>query len=209
MTSDVPNMLGEFFAIWAIPDRHAIVAQKLLEIYLKFDRFCADSGEVTKEGCGTMKFYPSNKSAEAGFSLVELMIVVAIIGILAALAVPRFQSFQAKARQSEAKNNLSHMYTLQMSFYGDNDTYAEVAEIKPGNDANSCNNDNRIGFRVSPCNKIRYTYKTTAATETGFTGQAQAAANKIVPGCTEQDTWTIDENKVLTATKDAVAACKT
>ena len=51
-----------------------------------------------------MKKLPhSNK----GFSLVELMVVVAIIGILAALAVPRFTVFQVKARQSEAKTNLN------------------------------------------------------------------------------------------------------
>ena len=51
-----------------------------------------------------------------GFSLIELMIVVAIIGILAAIAVPSFQRFQAKARQSEAKTLLSGLYTGQKTY---------------------------------------------------------------------------------------------
>jgi len=51
-----------------------------------------------------------------GFSLIELMIVVAIIGILAAIAVPSFQRFQAKARQSEAKTLLSGLYTGEKTY---------------------------------------------------------------------------------------------
>ncbi|HEX8701756.1 MAG TPA: prepilin-type N-terminal cleavage/methylation domain-containing protein [Myxococcaceae bacterium] len=46
-----------------------------------------------------------------GFTLIELMIVVAIIGILAAIAIPNFIRFQARARQSEVSTNLKSLFT--------------------------------------------------------------------------------------------------
>jgi prepilin-type N-terminal cleavage/methylation domain-containing protein len=59
------------------------------------------------------------RMSEAGFTLVELMIVVAIIGILAAIAIPNFQKYQAKARQKEAQLQLSSIYTAELSFRGE------------------------------------------------------------------------------------------
>ncbi|RYZ79022.1 MAG: prepilin-type N-terminal cleavage/methylation domain-containing protein, partial [Proteobacteria bacterium] len=55
----------------------------------------------------------------SGFSLIELMIVVAIIGILASIAVPNFKKFQVKARQSEAKAQLTSLYTAEKAFAGE------------------------------------------------------------------------------------------
>ncbi len=116
------------------------------------------------------------------------MIVVAIIGILAALAVPRFQSFQAKAKQTEAKNNLSHIYTLEQTYYGDNDAYSAVLDD--------------IGFRVQ--GKRKYNYAVAAAGST-FTATATAVNNDIIMArCGRADTWTIDDQKVITSVIDCV-----
>lgn len=58
-----------------------------------------------------------------GFSLVELMVVVAIIGILASVAIPSVNKYMAKARQGEAKTNLGSLYTAQKSFFSEYNVY--------------------------------------------------------------------------------------
>ncbi|MFL5815437.1 MAG: type IV pilin protein [Bdellovibrionia bacterium] len=59
----------------------------------------------------------------SGFTLVELMVVVAIIGILAAVAIPNYQKYQAKARQSEAKIALAGIFTAEKSFNSEKGSY--------------------------------------------------------------------------------------
>ena len=59
----------------------------------------------------------------AGFTLVELMIVVAIIGILIIIAVPQYAKVTAKARQTEVKIQLGALYNAEVSFAAENNSY--------------------------------------------------------------------------------------
>ena len=63
-----------------------------------------------------------------GFTLIELMIVVAIIGILAAIAIPNFLTYQARARQSEARIGLGGIFTTATAFFADNNTYVALGD---------------------------------------------------------------------------------
>lgn len=63
------------------------------------------------------------QNKEAGFTLIELMIVVGIIGILVAIAAPNFARYQSKARQSEAKIGLAAIYGGEKSFYSEYSAY--------------------------------------------------------------------------------------
>ncbi len=74
-----------------------------------------------------MSLFPVKKSA--GFSLVELMVVVGIIGILAAIAVPKLQMFSAKAKRVEAQTTLKNIHALQTGYYTENSQFGNATQI--------------------------------------------------------------------------------
>ena len=69
---------------------------------------------------------------QKGFTLIELMIVVAIIGILAAIAIPNFLQYQAKSKTSEAKTNLGAIRTGEIAFFAENSVYVSTASTPSG-----------------------------------------------------------------------------
>jgi len=66
-----------------------------------------------------------------GFTLVELMIVVAIIGILAAIAIPNFLNFRLKAKTSEAKSNLGAIRSTEVAYFAEWNSYVGNQGLTP------------------------------------------------------------------------------
>jgi prepilin-type N-terminal cleavage/methylation domain-containing protein len=66
---------------------------------------------------------------QRGFTLMELMISVGIIGVMATIAVPNFLSYQARSRRSEAYTNLASLARAQKSYQAENDAFVDTFEI--------------------------------------------------------------------------------
>jgi type IV pilus assembly protein PilA len=66
-----------------------------------------------------LKVFPK-KERQKGFTLIELMIVIAIIGILAAIAIPQFVSYRQKGYNTQAKAELKSFYTACQAYFSDN-----------------------------------------------------------------------------------------
>ena len=117
---------------------------------------------------------------DGGFTLVELMVVVAIIGLLSAVAIPNFKKYQAKAKTSEAKLQLASIYSAETSWFSDYDAYGSCLNLMgydPGLEATQRYYTTGFGADANNANKqATNNGANTNCAATGSLGTAGAAA---------------------------------
>ncbi len=167
-----------------------------------------------------------------GFSLVELMVVLVLVGTLVSLALPRFNTFIARGRQSEAHANLGIIATLQQSYKLEYNKYHDGLGMGMGHPRARCKPGevrqklNTLGFRVTDCESLRYTYATFAGDPSPNDYATSAAGNRdphrfgnpgfqaepwyIYPNCREGESWIISKDRKLgleTGKTDVIEKC--
>jgi type IV pilus assembly protein PilA len=149
--------------------------------------FSTRSGETSSfpsRQRGDQRMFKRMKNQQ-GFTLIELMIVVAIIGILAAVAIPNFLKYQAKSKQSEARVLLSGLYTSEIAYFAEQNQYGDWAADYTGAGISA----NDIGFE--PASTPKY-YKNISTVGAGTANFVTTATGNI-DGDATIDTWTVSD----------------
>ncbi len=116
------------------------------------------------------------KNREAGFTIIELMIVVVIISVLGAVALPAYQDYILRSRLAEAYANLGDLGTKLEQFYQDNRTYAGACAA------------GTVAPLPAAANAKYFDYTCPTLNATQFTAQAAGKAGTNLAGFT----FTID-----------------
>ena len=114
-----------------------------------------------------------------GFTLVELMVVVAIIAFLAMISVPSFSRFLAKAKRAEVYMNLSSIYAAQKAYWAEHGKYSNVLFGEGG-----------IGWK--PEGQLYYTYGFAGAEGRNyFTGKLQTPASHLIAAKADANSFVV------------------
>ena len=120
--------------------------------------------------------------SQKGFTLIELMIVVVVIGILSAIATPSYVDYVKRGKAAEATSTLADLRVKMEQYYQDNRTY--------------------VGGNCAPTSGAKYfTYSCTAQTATAYTLQAAGNASENMGNFN----FTVDESNAKTSTFDGTS----
>jgi len=124
-----------------------------------------------------------------GFTLIELMVVVAIIGVISAIAYPSYDKYMKKSRRSDAKVALTNIVDREERFYLQNNTYTAALGASG------------LNLTATTSDEGYYTLSVTAASPlTGYTATATAVAGKPQANDTGCTVLTLDSAGVKTPT---------
>ena len=155
---------------------------------------------------------------KAGFSLIELMIVVAIIAFLAMVSVPTFQKFLAKAKRAEAYMNLSSIYAAQKAYWAEQGKYTDAlsghngAGWQPEGYKGGGSGENFYYTYGFPGTEGRNYFTGKLQTSSSHLSSARAGANEFVAiaagdilGNGKVDIIAVDHNNRITVLQDALS----
>ena len=124
-------------------------------------------------------FHPSaSRRREAGFTLIEVMITVAIIGILTAIALPSYKNYVIRGKLVPQTNALASMHALMEQYYQDNRTYLSNVSVTP-NILSPCDDTN-----IAKTYDALYTLSCTQKSATAYTIQSAALTTAPTAGAT-------------------------
>lgn len=113
-------------------------------------------------------------SRQAGFTLIEVMVVVVIVGILAAIGIPNFLRYRAHAMQAEARSNLAAIFVAEASYFGEQKHYGDFSDI---------------GFALAGIATNRYTYRTGLGNGAGLGPNGGNLCGLPSSSCDTIQTW--------------------
>ncbi|MES2183638.1 MAG: type IV pilin protein [Pseudomonadota bacterium] len=150
-------------------------------------RSCAATHLCRKGGA------PAWQALQAGFTLIELMIVVAIVAILAAVALPSYQNYIRRGQLQEAFANLSDYRIKMEQYYQDNKSYGSSACGSDGTTPPTVGAPSWSTF--APVGAKYFTYSCTTSAVNSIASQAYTitAVNAAALGGTNQYKYTIDQ----------------